>query len=82
MLITQRFESVNKVDKIGSPLLVVHGSDDTTIPATLGRKLFDKATGRKQFVLVEGGSHFNTNAVGQAQYRRALQELFGLQARS
>ena len=81
MLITQRFESVNKVDKIGSPLLVVHGSNDTTIPATLGRKLFDKATGAKQFVLVEGGSHFNTNAVGKAQYRRALQELFGLQAR-
>lgn len=80
MLITQPFASVDKVDKIGSPLLVVHGSDDTTIPAALGRKLFDKATGRKQFVLVEGGSHFNTNAVGQSQYRRALQELFGLQA--
>ena len=81
MLITQRFESVNKVNQIGSPLLVVHGSDDTTIPADLGRKLFDKATGRKQFVLVEGGSHFNTNAVGKSQYQRALQELFGLQAR-
>ena len=60
---------------------MVHGSNDTTIPADLGRKLFDKATGRKQFVLVEGGSHFNTNAVGKSQYQRALQELFGLQAR-
>ena len=80
-LITQRFESVRKVADIGSPLLVVHGSNDTTIPADLGRKLFDKATGRKQFVLVEGGSHFNTNAVGKSQYQRALQELFGLQAR-
>jgi hypothetical protein len=27
-LITQRFESVRKVGEIGSPLLVVHGSED------------------------------------------------------
>jgi uncharacterized protein len=29
-------------------------------------------------VLVEGGSHHNTNAVGQPQYRIALAELFGM----
>ena len=32
------------------------------------------------FVLVEGGSHHNTNSVGQAQYRTALAALFGLNA--
>lgn len=77
-LITQRFESVKRVDRVGSPLLVVHGANDTLIPSELGRKLFDAATGRKAFVLVEGGSHHNTNSVGQAQYRVALNELFGL----
>jgi uncharacterized protein len=77
-LITQRFESEDKVTKIGSPLLVVHGSQDRTIAPELGRKLFDAARDPKRFVLVEGGSHHNTNAVGQPQYRKALQELFGL----
>jgi fermentation-respiration switch protein FrsA (DUF1100 family) len=57
---------------------VVHGSEDRLIPPELGRKLFDAATGRKAFVLVEGGSHHNTNSVGQPQYRVALGELFGL----
>ena len=75
-LITQRFESVRKVDKIGSPLLVVHGTDDQLIMPELGRKLFDAAREPKAFVLVDGGSHFNTNAVGQAQYRQALAQLF------
>ncbi len=75
-LITQRFESARKVDKIGSPLLVVHGTDDQLIMPELGRKLFDAAKEPKAFVLVEGGSHFNTNAVGQAQYRKALAQLF------
>jgi alpha-beta hydrolase superfamily lysophospholipase len=75
-LITQRFESVRKVGQIGAPLLVVHGSDDQLIPAQLGRKLFDAAQEPKQFVLVEGGTHHNTGALGLAQYQEALATLF------
>lgn len=77
-LITQRFEAVNRVAEVGSPLLVVHGSEDRTIAPELGRKLFEAARGKKRFELVEGGSHHNTNAVGQPQYRVALADLFGL----
>ena len=78
-LITQRFEAVRKVDRIGSPLLVVHGTHDQLIMPELGRKLFDAAKEPKAFVLVDGGSHFNTNAVGQTQYRKALAQLFNFQ---
>lgn len=77
-LITQRFEAVNKVARIGSPLLVVHGAKDRLIQPELGRRLYEAATGAKAFVLVEGGSHHNTNAVGQGQYRAALAHLFAL----
>lgn len=77
-LITQRFEAVKRVAQIGSPLLVVHGSEDRTIAPELGRRLFEAARGQKRFELVEGGSHHNTNAVGQPQYRLAMAELFGL----
>jgi pimeloyl-ACP methyl ester carboxylesterase len=77
-LITQRFESVNKVAKLQSPLLVVHGAEDALIRSELGQRLYEAATGRKRFILVEGGSHFSTMAVGQAQYRKALAELFSL----
>jgi alpha-beta hydrolase superfamily lysophospholipase len=78
LLITQRFEAVKRVPEIGSPLLVVHGGEDRLIQPELGRKLYEAAKGRKAFVLVEGGSHHNTNSVGQAQYRTALASLFGL----
>jgi len=77
-LITQRFESIKKVARIGSPLLVVHGDNDSLIDSALGRKLFEAATGRKQFLLVEGGSHHSTMSVGQARYREALTQLFSL----
>ncbi len=76
--ITQRFESVRKVAQVGSPLLVVHGENDSLIPSALGRKLFDAAQEPKAFVLVPGGSHHNTNSVGQPLYREAMARLFGL----
>ncbi len=74
--ITQRFEAISKVKDIGAPLLVVHGSADSLINPTLGRKLYEAATVPKLFVLVEGGSHHNANSIGQAQYRSALTQLF------
>ena len=77
-LITQRFDSIKKVAHIGSPLLVVHGEQDQLIKPELGRQLFDAAVMPKAFVLVPGGSHHNTNSVGQAQYREALAQLFQL----
>jgi uncharacterized protein len=76
--ITQRFESFKKVARVGSPLLVVHGANDNLIKPELGRKLFDAAAEPKLYVEVDGGSHHNTNSIGQPQYRQALARLFGL----
>jgi alpha-beta hydrolase superfamily lysophospholipase len=77
-LITQRFDSLHKVAQVHSPLLVVHGADDTLIPSALGTQLYEAATGRKQFLLVDGGTHYSTMSVGQAQYRSALADFFRL----
>ena len=78
-LITQRFDAGARVQALGSPLLVMHGSHDRLIAPELGRKLYERAREPKRFVLVEGGTHHNTNAVGRAQYREAVAALFGLQ---
>jgi uncharacterized protein len=77
-LITQRFDSMSKVAKVGSPLLVVHGDNDRLIDSQLGRKLYDAAAGSKRFVLVEGGSHHSTMTLGLSKYREALAELYSL----
>jgi len=77
-LITQRFEAGERIGQVGAPVLVVHGSEDRLIRPELGRRLFEQAAEPKHFVLVEGGSHHNTNSLGRAQYRAAMAELFGL----
>lgn len=76
-LITQRFDSFQRVPQIKAPLLVVHGANDELIRPEMGRALFERATVPKRFVLVEGGSHHDTYSVGKRQYRQALLELFG-----
>jgi uncharacterized protein len=78
-LITQRFDAASRLDKLKAPLLVVHGANDNLIKPELGRALYERAKQPKRFVLVEGGTHHNTNAVGQVQYRQAVAELFGMQ---
>ncbi|MEO8280219.1 MAG: alpha/beta fold hydrolase [Ideonella sp.] len=77
-LIGNRFDAAGNIGKVGSPVLVVHGSRDTTITPELGRKLFDLAVEPKRFELVEGGTHYSANRVGREQYRRALADLFGI----
>ena len=76
--ITQRFDAAGRIARVGAPVLVVHGSEDRLIQPALGRSLFERAAAPKRFVLVPGGSHHNTNSVGQGQYREALSDLFKL----
>jgi hypothetical protein len=77
-LITQRFDAASRAPHLRMPVLVVHGSEDRLISPELGRALYERAPHPKRFLLVEGGSHHNTNAIGQTQYRQALGELFGI----
>jgi uncharacterized protein len=79
-LITQRFDSAEKIAQVRMPVLVVHGDADRLIRPALGRELYERASPPKRFVLVEGGTHYSTNGKGQQQYRQALRELFGVGA--
>jgi fermentation-respiration switch protein FrsA (DUF1100 family) len=52
-----RFNSIAKINNLKSPLLVIHGTEDEVIPYTLGVKLYDAYSGRKQFVTIPAGGH-------------------------
>jgi alpha-beta hydrolase superfamily lysophospholipase len=77
-LLTQRFEAAARMPRVRAPVLVVHGSDDGLVPAAVGRALYESAPAPKKFVLVQGGTHHNTNWVGLQQYREAVREMFGI----
>jgi fermentation-respiration switch protein FrsA (DUF1100 family) len=67
-LMKDKFASADYIDKVGMPLLVIHGDSDRVIPLELGRKLAESAVEPKTLVVVEGAGHnnlyqFQTNRV-------------------
>jgi fermentation-respiration switch protein FrsA (DUF1100 family) len=77
-LLTQKFDAVGKIAQIRMPVLVVHGAGDRYVPARFSEALYAAAPAPKKLLLVPNGSHNNSMWMGDADYRRALDELFGL----
>lgn len=75
-LLSQRFDSIDKIDQIGMPLLVVHGTQDQYVPARFSEELYEAALDPKRLLLVEGATHNNSMRVGRQAYREAIQALF------
>jgi alpha-beta hydrolase superfamily lysophospholipase len=77
-LITQRFDAARRIERVGSPVLVVHGAQDRMIQPALGRALYDRARAPKRVILADNGSHHNAQAMVSDEVREAMQSLFGL----
>ena len=54
-----KFENIKKIEKITCRVLVIHGTNDWTIPVYHGHRLFESANGAKQALWVEGAGHNN-----------------------
>ena len=76
LILTQKYDSLARIEKVHVPKLFVHGARDTFVPPWMTEQLFERATGEKRLLVVEGANHSNATGVGFEQYRTALQELF------
>jgi fermentation-respiration switch protein FrsA (DUF1100 family) len=50
-----RFASIDKIARVSSPKLFIHGEGDTIVPIAHGRRLFAAALPPKEFKMVVGG---------------------------
>lgn len=66
-----RFPSLERIATVPMPILVIHGRDDTTIPAAHGRRLFQAAPEPKRFLEVAGG-HDDAYLVGAQEYEEGI----------
>lgn len=78
LLLSQKFDSVDKIAKVRMPVLLVHGTGDRYVPSRFSQALFDAAPQPKKLLLVEGATHNNSLRMAGAKYRQALRELFAL----
>ncbi|KJJ63479.1 alpha/beta hydrolase [Pseudomonas sp. Choline-3u-10] len=74
-LVSQKFDSIDKIDQVGMPLLLVHGTADQYVPARFSEELFAAAQNPKQLLLIEGGNHNNAMRVGRRAYADAVRQL-------
>lgn len=58
-LVGNRYDSVSLIQRIGCPLLILHGTDDDLVPLSQGRKLFDAAAEPKRLVTVDTANHMD-----------------------
>ncbi|MDZ8186171.1 MAG: alpha/beta fold hydrolase [Nostoc sp. ChiSLP02] len=68
LILTQRFESIKKLPNLKMPVLFIHGTVDSAIPAFMSQKLYAAAPEPKQLLLVPGADHNDTAVVGGSQY--------------
>ncbi|MGK7888154.1 MAG: alpha/beta hydrolase [Leptolyngbyaceae cyanobacterium] len=72
-ILTQRFESLEKVRSLPVPLLLLHGTEDDIIPPAMSQALYDAATADKSLVWITGAGHNNLPLIGGETYLQALQ---------
>jgi pimeloyl-ACP methyl ester carboxylesterase len=71
---TLDFDSLSRIPGIKAPLLMLHGSADTTVPVALGRRLRDAApaSARVRWVEIAGGTHSRLHSEAPAVYNEAF----------
>jgi uncharacterized protein len=74
----ERFASIEKIGKVNAPLLMLHGGQDTTVPTSLGNKLFAAANPPKQWLVIQNARHSDLHEAGGAAYQAALQGFMNL----
>ncbi len=67
LLIKDRFASIDKIDDIDAPLLLLHGEADRVVSVKLGRALLGAADEPKQGVFFPGAGHENLFDYGAAE---------------
>lgn len=74
-LIRDRFDSIGKMDRVHTPLLVIHGEQDTVVPVHYGKEIFAKANSPKESVWfpVKGHNDMDTHQLAEAVFRFSLQ---------
>ena len=69
---TYRFPTADLLKHVDAPVLVMHGDRDRVVPFALGRELYDRIPGPKQFVTVHGGDHNDVTPPDEAAYWTAV----------
>lgn len=67
-----KFKSLDKISSVTCPVLIIHGTNDWTIPMYHGERLFEAANEPKSAFWVEGAGHNNLIYKDQERYLSSI----------
>ena len=80
LIMSQRYDSIEKIRGVNVPVLLVHGTGDRYVPAKFSQALYEAAPTPKRLLLIENGGHNNAMWLGDSEYRGAFADFFVLTA--
>ena len=66
LLLKDRYDSINKIKMINTPILIMHGKKDDVVPFSMGKELFEKANSPKHSYFTSDDDHmmeFNSSLI-------------------
>ncbi|MGE5337579.1 MAG: alpha/beta hydrolase [Gemmatimonadota bacterium] len=85
VIVTQEFDSMQKIAQVDEPLLLIHGTADRVVPHEMSDRLYAAAANvlpdLRRLVKIDGATHWNAALGGGEAYARAVRE-FVLAARA
>ena len=74
LVVTQRFDSSERIASVKAPLLILHGTADNVVPHAMADELYQRAGSRdKRLVKIEGGTHSGFRG-GTSTYQEAIRD--------
>lgn len=71
-LVTTRYDTLSKIVRVSTPVMVLHGDRDDIVPFSMGEELFEAANAPKRFYAIRGAGHNDTYLAGGGAYFAAV----------
>ena len=73
-LLSERFDSISKIESVRCPMLFIHGKADSKVPYYMSQALCDKAGKLATLHLVDGADHADCCLIGKVEYRKQVRD--------
>jgi uncharacterized protein len=78
LLVHQRFDSLSKIESLRIPILLIHGSTDRVVPASMSQVLYDAATVPKKLLIIPDAGHNNVAFLNEEKYLTGVWDFYQL----
>ncbi|WP_013320938.1 alpha/beta hydrolase [Gloeothece verrucosa] len=73
LVLNQRFDNLSKLKLLRVPLMLIHGTQDCTVPPSMSQVLYDLAPVPKQLLFIPLAGHNDVSRVGGEDYIQGLE---------